>query len=140
MAVTAREIMDEPDTVGTKDPVKQVKQDLAGAENTLIVEENGQLVGEIHENSLLKAFIPEERIDEESIIGILGLSYDESYNPDKAGDLMNKHEVTIPPDEEIGEIAFLMNEEDIRSIPVQENGEIIGVVHENSVVRHAEVE
>jgi CBS domain-containing protein len=50
---------------------------------------------------------------------------------------MNKHEVTVPPDETLGEIAFLMDREDIRSIPVEEDGEIVGVVHENKVVQEA---
>lgn len=68
------------------------------------------------------------------MIGILGLSFDESYVAETAEDLMERHEVTVPPNEEIGEIAFLMDREDVRAIPVKEDGEIIGIVHENAVV------
>lgn len=139
MPKTARELMDEPDYVEYDLAVEEVEKEFSGSENTLIVRKNGKIVGEIHENSLLKALIPEEKIDEESMLGILGLSFDQSYAPDTAEDLMNEHEVTVPPSETLGEIAFLMDEEDVRSLPVEEDGDIIGVVHENTVVREGEV-
>ena len=129
--------MDEPDFIDAEADIDTVKKEFDGTENTLIVRKDEEVVGEIHENSLLKDVIPQDRIDEEKVIGILGLSFDQSYVADKAQDLMNKHEVTVPPDETLGEIAFLMDREDIRSIPVEEDGEIIGVVHENKVVLEA---
>jgi len=132
--------MDEPDFIDFDASVEEVEEEFSGSENTLIVKRNGEVVGEIHENSVLKALIPQEKIDEESFVGILGLSFDSSYAPDNAGDLMNEHEVTVSPDETLGDLAFLMNEEDVRSLPVEENGDIIGVVHENAVVRNGEVE
>ena len=139
MSKTARDLMIDPDFVECDTSVEEVEKEFEGSENTLIVKRNEKVVGEIHENSLIKALIPEEKIDEESVIGILGLSFDQSYAPDNAEDLMNEHEVTIPPNETLGEIAFLMNEEDVRALPVKEDGEIIGVVHENAVVREGEV-
>ena len=129
--------MDEPDFIDAEADIDTVKKEFDGTENTLIVRKDEEVVGEIHENSLLKDVIPQDRIDEEKVIGILGLSFDQSYVADKAKDLMNKHEVTVPPDETLGEIAFLMDREDIRSIPVEEDGEIVGVVHENKVVQEA---
>lgn len=134
---TAEDLMDQPDFIDTEADIDTVKKEFDGTENTLIVRKDGEVVGEIHENSLLKDVVPQDRIDEEKVIGILGLSFDQSYVADKAEDLMNKHEVTVPPDETLGEIAFLMDREDIRSIPVEEDGEIIGVVHENKVVQEA---
>lgn len=119
--------------------VEEVKKEFMGSENTLIVRKNEEVVGEIHENSLLKALIPEEKIDEESVIGILGLSFDQSYAPDSAEDLMNEHEVKIGPEETIGQIAYLMDREDVRSLPVIEDGEVIGVVHEDTVIEEGEV-
>lgn len=126
--------MDEPVFIEADAPVEQVEDEVEGLENTLIVRKDGKTVGEIHENSLLKLLVPEERLDEESVIGILGLSFDSSYVAEKAEDLMNRHEVTVPPGEDIGEIAFLMDQEDVRAIPVEEDGEIIGVVHENRLI------
>lgn len=131
--------MDEPDFIQFDAPVEEVEEEFEGTENTLIVKKDDKVVGEIHENSVLKALIPEEKIDEESIIGILGLSFDQSYVPDIAEDLMNEHEVTVPPNETLGEMAFLMNEEDVRSLPVEEDDEIIGVVHEDTIVENGEV-
>lgn len=137
MPVTAEDLMDEPDFVDAEADIDTVKKEFEGTENTLIVKQDGEVKGEIHENSLLKDVIPQDRIDEEKVVGILGLSFDESYVADSAEDLMNKHEVTVPPDETLGEIAFLMDREDIRSIPVEEEGEIVGVVHETKVVQEA---
>lgn len=131
--------MDEPDFIEHDTSVEDVEDEFKGAENTLIVKRDGEVVGEIHENSILKALIPEEKLDEESVVGILGLSFDQSYAPENAEDLMNKHEVTVSPDEDIGEIAFIMDREDVRSLPVEEDGEIIGVVHEDTVVEEGEV-
>ncbi|WEL23803.1 CBS domain containing protein [Candidatus Nanohalovita haloferacivicina] len=128
--------MDEPDFIEPDAAIEEVVEEFKGSENTLIVREENKIMGEIHENSLLKAMIPEDKLDEESIIGVLGISFDQSYVPDTAEDLMNSHEVTISPDTDIGEIAFLMDREDIRSLPVKEDGEIIGVVHENKVIEN----
>ena len=139
MAKTARDLMDDPDFIQSDADLEEVEEEFSGSENTLIVRKDSEVVGEIHENSLLKALIPEEKIDEESVIGILGISFDQSYAPDSAEDLMNEHEVSVGPEESIGEIAFLMNREDVRSLPVMEDGEIIGVVHENKVVREGEI-
>lgn len=134
MGLTARELMDEPDFIEHDAPIEDVEKEVEGVENTLIVRKNGKFIGEVHEHSLLKLLIPEDRLDEEKVIGILGLSFDESYVAETAEDLMNKHEVTVPPEEDVGEIAFLMDREDIRAIPVEEQGEIIGAVHENRLV------
>ena len=132
----AEDLMDEPDFIEPDAAIEEVVEEFKGSENTLIVREENKIMGEIHENSLLKAMIPEDKLDEESIVGILGISFDESYIPDDAGDLMNKHEVTVKPDTDIGEIAFLMDREDIRSLPVKESSDIIGVVHENRVIEN----
>ncbi|WP_347720556.1 CBS domain-containing protein [Candidatus Nanohalovita haloferacivicina] len=132
----AEDLMDEPDFIEPDAAIEEVVEEFKGSENTLIVREENKIMGEIHENSLLKAMIPEDKLDEESIIGVLGISFDQSYVPDTAEDLMNSHEVTISPDTDIGEIAFLMDREDIRSLPVKEDGEIIGVVHENKVIEN----
>lgn len=134
MAVTAEELMDEPDFIDAEATVEEVEKEVEGIENTLIVKKDDKVVGEIHEHTLLKLLVPEDRLDEEKVIGILGLSFDKSYVAEKAEDLMNRHEVTVSPKEEIGEIAFLMHKEDIRSIPVEKNGEIVGVVHENRLM------
>lgn len=134
MGKTARELMEDPDFIDADASVEEVKKEVEGVENTLIVRKDGEVAGEIHENSLLKLLVPEERLDEESVIGILGLSFDSRYVAEKAEDLMNRHEITASPDEDIGELAFIMDREDVRSIPVEEDGEIVGVVHENALV------
>lgn len=136
---SARELMEDPHFVHPEDSVEEVVEKVKGVENTLIVrDEEGKPVGEIHENSLLKLLIPEDKIDEEKVIGIIGFSFDSSYVAENAEDLMNENGVTVDPDEELGELAFLMSKEDLRAIPVEENGDIIGVVHENDMVEQLE--
>ncbi|QGA80958.1 CBS domain-containing protein [Candidatus Nanohalobium constans] len=132
--LTARELMDEPDFIRYDAGIDEVVDELNDKENTLIVRRDGEFVGEIHEQSLLKVLIPEDRLDEEKVIGILGLSFDQRYVAENAEDIMNEHEVTVSPDEETGEIAFLMDREDLRSVPVVEDDEVIGVVHENRLI------
>jgi len=131
---TARDLMDKPDFVEHDTGIDEVVDEMESKENTLIVQREGEVVGEIHEQSLLKVLVPEDRLDEEKVIGILGLSFDQSYVAEKAEDIMNEHEVKASPDEGVGELAFVMDREDLRSIPVEEDGEIIGVVHENRLI------
>jgi predicted transcriptional regulator len=131
---TAEELMDEPDFVDVDADIEEVVDELDSSENTLIVRRDGELAGEIHEQSLLKVLIPEDRLNEERVVGFLGLSFDESYVAEKAEDIMNEHEVTVKPEEEAGEVAFVMDREDLRAVPVEEDGEVIGVVHENRLI------
>lgn len=130
--------MDEPDFVEADASVDEVVEKVKGSEDTLIVRENGKIVGEIHESSLLKVLVPEEKVDEEKVIGILGFSFDSSYVAETAEDLMTKHNITGKPDEDVGDLAFLMDKEDLRSLPIEDDGEIIGVVHENRLVEEIE--
>ena len=130
----ASELMDDPDFIDYDARIETVVDELRNQENTLIVRLNGNIVGEIHEHSLLKVLIPEDRLDEEKVVGILGLSFDQKYVADTAEDVMNKHEVTVEPEESLGEIAFLMDREDLRAIAVKDDGDIVGVVHENRVI------
>jgi predicted transcriptional regulator len=130
----ASELMDDPDFIDYDAGIETVVDELRNQENTLIVRRNGNIVGEIHEHSLLKVLIPEDRLDEEKVVGILGLSFDQKYVADTAEDVMNKHEVTVGPEESLGEIAFLMDREDLRAIAVKDDGDIVGVVHENRVI------
>lgn len=49
MGKTARELMDEPDFIDIGAPVEEVKDEVKGAENTLIDRKDGDFAGEIHE-------------------------------------------------------------------------------------------
>jgi CBS domain-containing protein len=135
MTTVAKDVMVDPVFISKDADVEEAAEKLKDAENTLIVKEDDKFAGEVHEHDLMNVLIPEKRLDEEKVIGILGLSFNKSYVAEKVEDLMTHHEVTVGPDEEIGEIAFLMDREDVSAIPVKENDEIIGVVHENQLVK-----
>lgn len=134
MSKTARELMIEPSFIDHDASIDKVVEKVKDEENTLIVQKDGEFVGEVHEHSLMKILVPEDRLDEEKVIGLLGMSFDTRYVAENVEDLMTHHEVTVDPDETVGEIAFLLDREDLRSVPVEEDGEVIGVVHENQLV------
>lgn len=136
MTTVAKDVMIDPVFIEKDADVEEAAEKLKTAENTLIVQnEDDDFIGEVHEHDLMNVLIPEKRLDEEKVIGILGLSFNKSYVAEKVEDLMTHHEVTVDPDEEIGEIAFLMDRENVSAIPVKENNEIKGVVHENQLVQ-----
>ena len=60
----AEDLMDEPDFIEPDAAIEEVVEEFKGSENTLIVREENKIMGEIHENSLLKAMIPEDKLDE----------------------------------------------------------------------------
>lgn len=130
----AADLMDEPEFIEHDADIEEVVEKVRGVEDTLIVTENGKIVGEIHESSLMKLLIPEKKIDEEKVIGFFGFGFNSKYVAENAEDLMDDHNVKVKPDTDIGNIAFLMDKEDLRAIPVISGDEIVGVVHENRMV------
>ena len=135
MTTLAKDVMIDPVFISKEAKVEEAAEKLKSTENTLMVRDENGFIGEVHEHDLMNVLIPEDRLDEEKVIGILGLSFNKSYVAETVEDLMTHHEVTVEPDDEIGEIAFLMDREDVSAIPVKENNEIIGVVHENQLVQ-----
>lgn len=135
MTTLANDVMIDPVFISKEAKVEEAAEKLKSAENTLIVKDNDEFIGEVHEHDLMNVLIPENRLDEEKVIGILGLSFNKSYIAENVEDLMTHHEITVEPDDKIGEIAFLMDREDVSAIPVKENNNIIGVVHENQLVQ-----
>nr|EGQ40666.1 MAG: CBS domain containing protein [Candidatus Nanosalinarum sp. J07AB56] len=127
-------VMSEPDFIDVDASVEEAADELASAENTLIVMEDGEFIGEVHEHTVTRALIPEERLDEEKVIGIIGFSFDTSYEPQTVEDVVDRHEVSVPPGESLDEVAFLLDKEDLRSLPVIDGGDVVGVVHENDLM------
>jgi CBS domain-containing protein len=130
----AEEVMSEPDFIGVDASIEEAAEELASAENTLIVMEGGEFVGEVHEHTVTRALIPEHRLDEEKVVGIIGFSFDTSYEPQTVEDVVDRHEVSVSPEEDLGEVAFLLDKEDLRSLPVVDGGDVVGVVHENDLM------
>ena len=134
--VDASDVMAEPRFVDEEQSVERAAEILCGEENTLIVGDADSFSGEVHESHLLKVLIPENMIDEEDVVGILGFSYDTDYVADSVSDVMNKHQVTVSPDTSVGRVAFVMNKEGLRSVPVVRDTDqkVVGVVHENDLM------
>lgn len=132
----AKDIMVKPKFVEPKAKISEIKKDLIGKENCLtVVDEKGRFLGEIHELDLLKLVIPEEKLEEEDVAGVMGAAYDPEFTGHTADMIMRKHEITVPPDTDATDVAVIMYKEDIRSVPVIKGDKIIGVIHLNQVIR-----
>jgi acetoin utilization protein AcuB len=99
-----------------------------------VLDKKGNFLGEIHKIDLLKLTINPKDVGEEDIIKF-GFGVDFGWFAKKAGDIMNRHELTIEPDMPIEKAAILMLREDIRSLPVMKNNKIIGIITENKILK-----
>ena len=117
------------------EPISSVlKKFRDGIDILTIVDKQGKFLGEIHEIDLLKLAINPKDVNEEDIISF-GFGVDFGWFAKKAGDIMNRHELTIEPDTSIEKAAILMLKEDIMSLPVMENDKIIGIITENEILK-----
>ena len=117
------------------EPISSVlKKFRNGIDILTITDKQGKFLGEIHEIDLLKLAINPKDVNEEDIISF-GFGVDFGWFAKKAGDIMNRHELTIEPDTPIEKAAILMLKEDIMSLPVMENDKIIGIITENEILK-----
>jgi len=99
-----------------------------------VVDDKGKFLGEIHKIDLLKLVINPKDVGEEEIIKF-GFGVDFGWYAKKAGDIMNRHEITVGPDDLVEKAAIMMLQEDIRSLPVMENDKIVGIITENEILK-----
>jgi acetoin utilization protein AcuB len=98
-----------------------------------VVDATGRFVGEIVERDLLKLFIDTSGISEEEIMSepLLGAS----FFPEKARDIMRKHERSLSPNDSLGFAAKLMFRHNVTVLPVVEGEKMLGVLSEDSVLK-----
>lgn len=100
-----------------------------------VVDDEENFLGDVHLRDLLKLGIDRENLNEHEIIGYLGTTVDESFFADTVEDIMNRHDVTVGPEERCGEVILLMWKEDLRAVPVVDgDGKTVGIVHEEDVI------
>jgi len=132
------DVMVEIETISPYISVEKVAKELDKADKNLLVMEDEKILGEVHEGLLVREMIPEEKLDEDSFMGALGVSYDDDYFSKNARQLMQKINTHIRPKQGLGEAAYIMHRNSLRSIPVKEHGEIKGVLHEEDMIKHLE--
>jgi CBS domain-containing protein len=101
----------------------------------LVVNKKKEFLGEITEEELLKLFVPESMLGEESVVGILGAGYDRSFFAHSAHDLMAKHIFTVTKKTPIEEVIWLVHSPGFRYIPVlNPQKKVIGVITPSSLL------
>lgn len=123
------------------DDIKTVKKKLQKKDNNIciVINKNKKFLGEVHEQDLLKLFIPQDMLDEQDIIDTLGVGYDKNFFAKRAKDLMKKHPFTISLDANIKDIIFLMFKQQIQYLPVIDKKEkVIGVITLDSLLNALE--
>jgi len=104
-----------------------------------VVDEKGKLVGEIEQHAILKLALPSKYIYEETILGPQGIRQAMDRYATKVEDLMKTHEVKVPEDTKLSEIAKLMLDSDIRTLEVV-NRKLnpIGFVSELDIIKYVD--
>lgn len=101
-----------------------------------VVSEDEGFVGDVHERDLMKLAIDPDKLNEHEIIGYMGTTVDRSYFANGVEDIMETHEVTASPDDQVEMIVLEMWNEDIRAVPVIEDGAVIGMVYEKDIIEN----
>ncbi len=102
-----------------------------------VVDSRGRIIGEINQHELLKLLIPPRDIDEEIILGPLGMKELLERQGNKVGDLMKTHDIKVKKGTKVVEAARLMLETEVRTLEVvDEEGNPIGFVSEVDILRY----
>ncbi|MBL7169453.1 MAG: CBS domain-containing protein [Candidatus Aenigmarchaeota archaeon] len=101
--------------------------------NVLPVLKDGDFVGEIHRQDLLKLLINPKDIPEEDVIG-LGIGMNFGYAEKTAAEIMKMYEVSITEKTKVKEAAYLMLKEGIGSLPVLRGKKLLGIVSEKDIL------
>lgn len=114
------------------DPIEKVLAQLEREEidTVPVMDKNGRFVGDISERNLLKLVILPGDVPLKEITGIFGRNVDMQYFATKAGDLTNRHELTVGPEDTVSFAAVLMLHHGVNSLPVVEKGKIVGILTE----------
>lgn len=121
--------------VKENEPISSVlKQFRKGINILTVVDDKGKFLGEIHKIDILKLAINPKDVSKGDIIKF-GFGVDFGWFAKKAGDIMNRHELTIDPELQVEKAAILMLREDVRSLPVVLNKKIVGIITENEILK-----
>jgi CBS domain-containing protein len=120
-----------PDT-----PIEQVIETLKKEEIDCIpvINRKGKFLGDIHERDLLKLLIDPEKMPTNQLAGIFGKAVDMGYFANTAEDIMKRHEITLNPNDLVGDAVLLMFNHDLNALPVVKNGKIVGILSELAIL------
>lgn len=126
------------DHVLEDDPIPKLIEQLEKEEldSIPVFDKKGKFIGDVHERDLLKLIILPEDIPMEELTGVFGSGTDLQYFATKAKDLVNRHELTISPDETVSKAAVIMIHHNLNSLPVlDKKGKLIGILTELHIMQ-----
>lgn len=102
-----------------------------------VVNNQGKIVGELHQRELLLLDIGQEEFKEKEGIGFGKLKLLLASKAKTVKDIMNEHELTLSPDDDVQAAAKLLYDEELGTIPiVDKKGKLVGVLTDICVLKH----
>lgn len=141
---TARELMQDADTVGPETPTRALADTLlaSGEDGVCVVDDTGRLIGVVTTMDLV---FKEKKVHLPTFIAILdaviplGNMQDVEEEMRKiagatAGDLMTRKVISVGPSDTMDQVATLMVEKHLTMVPVVDEGRLLGVVTKRSLL------
>lgn len=101
-----------------------------------VVDKKGKVIGELDQHELLLLDLGKEEI-EEGRFGFDKIKFLFTKKAKKVSDVMQKHEITLPPEADIMEAAKLMYDQDLSTISVvDKNNKLLGIITEVGILKH----
>jgi acetoin utilization protein AcuB len=99
-----------------------------------VTDKNGDFVGDIHQQDLLKLLIDPKDVSWNEVTGLFGRIVDMGYFAETAKDLMHRHEITVTPETTIRSVVSLMFKHNIDAIPVLKSSKLVGMITEFEIL------
>lgn len=101
-----------------------------------VVDKKGAVVGELDQKKLLLIDVGQLDFVEQEGLGFEQLRLILSKRAKKVEEIMEKHNFSVSPNDEILQVAKLIYEEDISTIPVIDNNKLVGVITDIDILKH----
>jgi len=101
-----------------------------------VVDRSGKVVGELSQHELLLLDIGDIEFHDEDM-GFEEVKLLLAKNAKKVKDLMNKHEVTLSPDENVLMATKILYEEELSTIPIIDSKKkLVGIITDICILKH----
>jgi predicted transcriptional regulator len=118
------------------DSIDQAIRDLV--ENPLhslpVFDHDDEMVGELSQTELLLEIIGDDEL--EGDFDLTSIHHLLSSDADTVSPMVNRHELSVHPDDHILEAIELMYEEDLSTLPVEDKNGFIGIITDINVLEH----
>jgi predicted transcriptional regulator len=92
------------------------------------------MIGELSQTELLLEIIGDDEV--EGDFDLASIHHLLSSNADTVAPMINRHELSVHPDDHMVEAIELMYEEDLSTLPVEDKDGFIGIITDINVLEH----